>query len=74
MGFQLLLLVFAGLTLGGLGTDFGAMVGSLVIGVFIFLSSLVVAPELKNVGALIVMIIVLMVRPQGIFGRRERIG
>jgi hypothetical protein len=74
MGFQLLLLVFAGLTLGGLGTDFGAMVGSLVIGVFIFLSSLVVAPELKNVGALIVMILVLMVRPQGIFGRRERIG
>ncbi len=74
MGFQLLLLVFAGLTLGGLGTDFGAMVGSLVIGVFIFLSSLVVAPELKNVGALLVMILVLMVRPQGIFGQRERIG
>ena len=74
MGLQLLLLVFAGVTLGGLGTDFGAMVGSLVVGVFIFLSTLVVAPELKNVGALLVMIGILMVRPQGIFGRRERIG
>ena len=45
-----------------------------VIGVFIFLTTLFVAPELKNVGALIVMIVILMVRPQGIFGRRERIG
>ncbi len=74
MGQQLLLLVFAAVTLGGLGTDFGAMVGGLVIGVFTFMATLWVAPELKNVGALLVMIAILMVRPQGIFGRRERIG
>jgi branched-chain amino acid transport system permease protein len=74
MGQQLLLLVFAAVTLGGLGTDFGAMVGGLVIGVFTFMATLWVAPELKNVGALLVMIIILMVRPQGIFGRKERIG
>ncbi len=29
---------------------------------------------MKNVGALIVMILLLMVRPQGLFGRKERIG
>jgi neutral amino acid transport system permease protein len=74
MGQQLLLLVFAAVTLGGLGTDFGAMVGALVIGVFTFMVTLWVAPELKNVGALLVMIVILMVRPQGIFGRAERIG
>lgn len=74
MGQQLLLLVFAAVTLGGLGTDFGAMVGGLVIGVFTFMATLWVAPELKNVGALVVMIAILMVRPQGIFGRKERIG
>ena len=74
MGQQLLLLVFAAVTLGGLGTDFGAMVGGLVIGVFTFMATLWVAPELKNVGALLVMIAILMVRPQGIFGRKERIG
>jgi branched-chain amino acid transport system permease protein len=74
MGQQLLLLVFAAVTLGGLGTDFGAMVGGLVIGVFTFMATLWVAPELKNVGALLVMIVILMVRPQGIFGRKERIG
>jgi len=74
MGQQLLLLVFAAVTLGGLGTFFGATVGSLIIGVLTFLSTLVAAPELKNVGALFIMIVILMVRPQGIFGRRERIG
>ncbi|QFY14320.1 branched-chain amino acid ABC transporter permease [Nonomuraea phyllanthi] len=74
MGQDILLLIFAGVTLGGLGTAFGALVGSLVVGLFIQVSTLWVPPELKNVGALAVLIIVLLVRPQGILGRRERIG
>ncbi len=74
MGQQLLLLVFAGVTLGGLGTDFGAMAGSLIVGVLVYMSTLYLAPELRNVGALLVLIIILMIRPQGLFGRRERIG
>lgn len=73
-GFQLLLLVFAGVTLGGLGTAFGAIVGSLIVGVMIQVSTLVVPPELKNVGALLILIIILLIRPQGILGRRERVG
>jgi neutral amino acid transport system permease protein len=74
MGAQTLLLVFAAVTLGGLGTAFGALVGSLVVGVFVQLSTLFIPPELKNVGALIVLIVVLVVRPQGILGRRSRVG
>ncbi|WP_461021468.1 branched-chain amino acid ABC transporter permease [Thalassiella azotivora] len=74
MGQQILLLVFAAVTLGGLGTAFGALAGSLVVGVFIEVSTLFVPTELKNVGALAVLIIILLVRPQGILGRRERIG
>lgn len=74
MGFKLLLLMFAGITLGGLGTAYGALVGSFVVGMFIELSTLVVPTELKNVGALLVLIAVLLVRPQGILGRAERIG
>jgi len=74
MGFQILLLIFAGVTLGGLGTAFGALVGSLIVGMFIQVSTLVVPPELKNVGALAVLIVVLLVRPQGLLGRRERVG
>jgi branched-chain amino acid transport system permease protein len=74
MGFQLLLLMFAGVTLGGLGTAYGALLGSLVVGLFIQLSTLVISPELKNVGALLVLILILLVRPQGILGQAERIG
>ncbi|WP_327085732.1 branched-chain amino acid ABC transporter permease [Nonomuraea sp. NBC_01738] len=74
MGQDILLLIFAGVTLGGLGTAFGALVGSLVVGLFIQLSTLWISPELKSVGALAVLIIVLLFRPQGILGRRERIG
>ena len=74
MGFKLLLLMFAGITLGGLGTAYGALVGSFVVGMFIEMSTLVVPTELKNVGALLVLIVVLLVRPQGILGRAERVG
>ncbi|GII54035.1 hypothetical protein Pth03_24240 [Planotetraspora thailandica] len=74
MGQQVLLLMFAGVTLGGLGTAFGALVGSLVVGIFVQVSTLWIPPELKTVGALVVLILVLLVRPQGILGRRERIG
>jgi neutral amino acid transport system permease protein len=74
MGFQILLLVFAAVTLGGLGTAFGALLGSLVIGLATQLSTLVIPTELKNVGALVVLIVIILVRPQGILGRRERIG
>jgi len=74
LGFQILLLVFAAVTLGGLGTAFGALVGSIIIGVFVEVSTIVVPSELKYAGALFVLILVLLVRPQGILGRRERIG
>lgn len=74
MGLNILLLIFAGVTLGGLGTAFGALVGSLVVGLFIQLSTLWVPTELKTVGALLVLILVMLFRPQGILGRRERIG
>lgn len=74
MGFQVLLLVFAGVTLGGLGTAFGALLGSVVVGVFTQVSTLFVPTELKNAGALVILILILLVRPQGILGRRERVG
>ena len=74
MGFKLLLLMFAGITLGGLGTAYGALVGSFVVGLFVELSTLFIPTELKNVGALAVLILVLLVRPQGILGRAERVG
>ncbi|MFZ8997504.1 MAG: ABC transporter permease subunit, partial [Ilumatobacteraceae bacterium] len=55
MGFRILLLMFAGVTLGGLGTAYGALFGGLVVGVFIQTSTLVIPSDLKNVGALLML-------------------
>ena len=74
VGFKLLLLMFAAVVLGGLGTAWGAIVGALVIGLFVEVSTLVVPPELKFVGALVILIIVLLIRPQGLLGRAQRVG
>ena len=74
MGQILLLIMFASVTLGGLGTIYGALVGSITIGVLIQVSTLVLPTELKNVSALFVMILILLFRPQGILGKRERVG
>jgi branched-chain amino acid transport system permease protein len=74
MGFQVLLLMFAAVTLGGLGSAYGALVGSLVVGLFVELSTLFIPADLKYAAALVVLIVVLLVRPQGILGRKERIG
>jgi len=73
-GLQLLLLMFAAVTLGGLGTAYGALVGSLIIGVVVELTNLVLPGDFKYATALVILILVLLVRPQGIFGRAERIG
>ncbi len=74
MGFQILLLVFAAVVLGGLGTAFGALLGSVIVGLFVELSTLWIPSDMKYVGALVVLIVVLLLRPQGILGRKERIG
>ena len=74
MGFRLLLLMFAGTTLGGLGTAYGALLGCLVVGVFIQMSTLVIPPDMKNIGALFTLVAILLVRPQGLLGKKERIG
>jgi neutral amino acid transport system permease protein len=74
MGFQILLLIFAAVTLGGLGTAYGALVGSLVVGMFISVITLWIPVELKNLGALGILIVILLVRPQGILGRAQRVG
>jgi branched-subunit amino acid ABC-type transport system permease component len=73
-GAAILLLIFAAVTLGGLGTAFGALIGSLVIGLLVDLSTLFIPSNMKYVAALGVMIIILIFRPQGILGRKSRIG
>jgi branched-chain amino acid transport system permease protein len=74
IGFKLLLLVFAAVVLGGLGTIWGAIVGAFIIGLFTELTTLFVPAEFKFVGALLLLIVVLLIRPQGLLGRAQRVG
>ncbi|MDI6023042.1 branched-chain amino acid ABC transporter permease [Leucobacter sp. UT-8R-CII-1-4] len=73
-GGQMLLLFFAAVTLGGLGTAFGAFIGSMIIGMVVELTNIWLPGDLKFATALLILILILLVRPQGIFGRKERIG
>ena len=76
MGTKILLLMFASITLGGLGRPFGALVGSLAVGMFVQLWAWAFSDytDLKTMGALLAMILVLLFRPQGILGKKERVG
>jgi neutral amino acid transport system permease protein len=71
LGFELLLPIFAAVILGGIGSPFGALVAGLVLGVVIELSTLVVEPRWKVTFGFLALIITLIIRPQGIFGRAK---
>ncbi len=75
-GFTLLLILFAAITVGGIGNPFGALLGAFVVGMATELWSWALpgVTELKTVAALAALVIVLIVRPQGLLGRKERIG
>ncbi len=73
-GSTLLLLMFAAITLGGLGSPLGAVIGALVIGLVVELSTLVLPNDMRYASALVILILVLLLRPQGVLGRAERIG
>lgn len=74
VGFDLLLLLFAAVTLGGLGTSLGAAVGALIIGMVVELSTLIIPDDMKYASALVILILILIVRPQGVLGKKQRIG
>lgn len=74
-GLQILLLLFAAVTLGGLGTAFGALVGALIIGLVVELSPVFGMPgDFKYATALLILILLLLVRPQGLLGKPQRVG
>ena len=52
----------------------GALVGALIIGVVADMSSLIIPNDMRYASALAILIIVLLFRPQGIFGKAQRVG
>jgi branched-chain amino acid transport system permease protein/neutral amino acid transport system permease protein len=70
MGWIFLLPLFAAIILGGKGSIRGALAGGLVMGIAQQVSTAFLAPSYKPAVAFIIMILVLIFRPKGIFGRR----
>jgi len=71
LGFTLLLAIFAAVLLGGIGDAFGALVGGMVLGLATEWSTLFIDSRWKLAVGFVVLILVLIVRPQGIFGKAK---
>jgi len=74
MGFIITVKAFAAVVLGGLGNVYGAIVGGFVIGIVENLGVWVIPPVWKDTIAYGIMILVLLLRPAGLFGRKEAAG
>lgn len=66
LGFGYLLVVFSAAIVGGIGRMYGAMIGSLIIGIVMEVSALYVNPSYKETMAFLILVVVLLFRPQGI--------
>jgi neutral amino acid transport system permease protein len=73
MGFELLLPIFAAVVLGGIGDAFGALAGGIVLGLVIEWSTMFIDARWKVTVGFVALILVLIIRPQGIFGRARAI-
>jgi neutral amino acid transport system permease protein len=73
LGFELLLPIFAAVVVGGIGNAYGALAGGIMLGLVIEWSTLYIAPGWKSAIGFVVLILVLVIRPQGIFGRARTI-
>ena len=70
-GIEFVMVMYAGVVLGGMGSVGGAFVGGLVIGLVQQLSTLVLPQQLQNTAVFVIFLLVILVRPQGLFGRSE---
>jgi len=68
-GFEFVIIMYAGVVLGGMGSVTGAFFGGLVIGLVQQLSTLVLPVQLQTAAIFVVFLMILIVRPQGFFGR-----
>lgn len=67
MGFQILLLAFSGMILGGIGNPYGAAAGGFLIGISSELTAAIGLAEYKVAVAYLLMALILLVKPKGLF-------
>jgi branched-chain amino acid transport system permease protein len=72
VGLEYVIVMYAGVVLGGLGSVSGAFFGGLTIGLVQQLSTLFLPNQLQNTAIFVVFLIIVLLRPQGLFGRAAR--
>ncbi len=72
VGFGFLFVIFAAVILGGIGSPYGAIIGAVIVGVATEVSAAFVSSEYKDAIAFVILILALLLRPQGIFASRGR--
>jgi neutral amino acid transport system permease protein len=73
LGFELLLPIFAAVVMGGIGNAYGALAAGILLGLVIEWSTLFIDARWKTGIGFVVLILVLIIRPQGVFGRARTI-
>jgi branched-chain amino acid transport system permease protein len=69
VGLEFVIIMYAGVVLGGMGSILGAFWGGMTIGLVQQLSSLVLSFQLQNVAIFVVFLLIVLLRPQGLYGR-----
>jgi branched-chain amino acid transport system permease protein len=69
IGFDYVIIMYSGVVLGGIGSIMGAFWGGLTVGFVQQVSALVLPPQLQNAAIFVVFLLIVMLRPQGLFGR-----
>lgn len=73
MGYLMLMKAFAAAVVGGFGSLPGAIVGGLLVGIFENLGAAYISPNHKDIYAFLLLILVLMIKPSGLFGVEARV-
>ena len=69
IGFAYVIIMYSGVVLGGMGSIMGAFWGGLTVGFVQQCSALVLPPQLQNAAIFVVFLMIVLLRPQGLFGR-----
>ena len=69
VGHEFIVIMFAGVVLGGMGSIVGAFWGGLTIGLVQQMSAIVLPAQLQNASIFVVFLLIILLRPQGLFGR-----
>ncbi|UHL63976.1 branched-chain amino acid ABC transporter permease [Paralcaligenes sp. KSB-10] len=69
VGVEFVIIMYAGVVLGGMGSTIGAFWGGMTIGLVQQLATLILPTQLQNAAIFVVFLLIILVRPQGLFGR-----